>query len=96
VVPDVSYRLDSRRCLRAARLARRALGVDSDGADANGPDLLSLIVEQTPTLTLFQSGSFYPYSTATPSAAPTPTPVRHRTLAPELAARHELPERSGA
>jgi inositol phosphorylceramide mannosyltransferase catalytic subunit len=51
---------------RAARLARRTLGVGPQPRDANGPYLFSLILEQHPTLTIFDSSVFYPYSWSEP------------------------------
>ena len=47
---------------RAAALARRTLGTGANSADANGPYLLTLIVEQEPDgITIFDNGRFYPY-----------------------------------
>lgn len=47
---------------RAARLTRRTLGTGAHSAEANGPYLLTLIIEQEPTVTLFGSPLFYPFS----------------------------------
>jgi hypothetical protein len=46
---------------RAARLARQTLGLGLHSADANGPYLLSLILEQEPSVTIFGADKFYPY-----------------------------------
>lgn len=46
---------------RAAQLARRTLGTGAHSADANGPYLLSLILEQEPGVALFGAELFYPY-----------------------------------
>jgi len=47
---------------RAARLARRTVGIGACSPDASGPYFLSLIIEQEPRVTLFPSRLFYPYS----------------------------------
>jgi inositol phosphorylceramide mannosyltransferase catalytic subunit len=46
---------------RAARLARRTLGTGAHSVDANGPYMLSLIIEQEPSVTIFGAHLFYPY-----------------------------------
>jgi len=46
---------------RAARVARKTLGVGAHSADANGPYLLSLILEQEPAVAIFGAQLFYPY-----------------------------------
>ncbi len=47
---------------RAARLTRRTLGLGAHSADANGPYLLSLILEQEPSSTaILPARLFYPY-----------------------------------
>lgn len=46
---------------RAARLAREALGLGPNGTDANGAYFFSLIVEQEPGVTLFDSSVFRSY-----------------------------------
>ncbi len=46
---------------RAARLARRTLGTGAHSADANGPYLLSLILEQEPGVAILGAERFYPY-----------------------------------
>jgi inositol phosphorylceramide mannosyltransferase catalytic subunit len=46
---------------RAAQLARRTLGTGAHSVDANGPYLLSLILEQEPSVTIFAARLFYPY-----------------------------------
>ncbi len=47
---------------RAARLSHVTLGLGLHSADANGPYLMSLILEQEPAVTLFGAGTFYPYT----------------------------------
>jgi hypothetical protein len=47
--------------VRAARLARRTLGTGAHSVDANGPYLLSLILEQEPSVRIFGAHLFYPY-----------------------------------
>lgn len=47
--------------VRAARLARRTLGRGAHSVDANGPYLMSLILEQEPSVTIFGAHLFYPY-----------------------------------
>jgi hypothetical protein len=46
---------------RAARLSRYTLGVGAHSADANGPYLFSLILEQDHDLAIFAAHMFYPY-----------------------------------
>jgi Glycosyltransferase sugar-binding region containing DXD motif len=46
---------------RAARLTRQTLGVGPHSADANGPRLLSLILEQDSGVSIFGAQHFYPY-----------------------------------
>ncbi|HTA96332.1 MAG TPA: glycosyltransferase [Solirubrobacteraceae bacterium] len=50
-----------RAFVRAAQLARRTLGTGAHSVDANGPYLLSLILEQEPSVTIFGAHLFYPY-----------------------------------
>ncbi len=50
-----------RAFLRAARLARCTLGTGAHSVDANGPYMLSLILEQEPEVTIFGAHLFYPY-----------------------------------
>jgi hypothetical protein len=47
---------------RAARLSRLTLGLGLHSADANGPYLMSLIVEQEPEVTIFGAEKFYPFT----------------------------------
>lgn len=49
---------------RAARLARLTLGLGLHSADANGPYLMSLILEQEPEVTIFGAEKFYPFTWA--------------------------------
>jgi inositol phosphorylceramide mannosyltransferase catalytic subunit len=58
---------------RAAQLARPTLGSGPHHTDANGSYLLSLIVEQEPSITIFDSSLFYPRERADPDR-------RHDTL----------------
>jgi hypothetical protein len=46
---------------RAAALARSTLGLGTHSPDANGPYLLSLVVEQEGGVTILVPGTFYPY-----------------------------------
>jgi Glycosyltransferase sugar-binding region containing DXD motif len=46
---------------RAARLARQTLGTGPQSTVANGPYLLSLILEQEPGVAILEAGCFYPY-----------------------------------
>ncbi len=46
---------------RAAYLTRRTLGIGAHSADANGPYLMSLILEQDPGVAIFGAELFYPY-----------------------------------
>jgi hypothetical protein len=46
---------------RAAQLTRQTLGVGPSSPEANGPYLLSLILEQEPTVAIFGAPLFYPY-----------------------------------
>jgi hypothetical protein len=46
---------------RAARLARQTLGTGAHSADANGPYLLTLILEQEPGVAILGAELFYPY-----------------------------------
>jgi hypothetical protein len=46
---------------RAARLTRRTLGAGAHSADANGPYLLSLILEDEPGVAILGAEHFYPY-----------------------------------
>jgi hypothetical protein len=46
---------------RAAKLARSTLGLGAHSADANGPYFFSLLLEQEPALTIFETELFYPY-----------------------------------
>lgn len=46
---------------RAARLARRTLGIGEHSADANGPYFMKLILEQEPNVAIFGAHLFYPY-----------------------------------
>ena len=69
---------------RAARLARQTLGLGLHSADANGPYLLSLILEQEPGVTIFGTEKFYPYPWDEPERAgdafPDAYAVHHWTL----------------
>jgi hypothetical protein len=47
---------------RAARLSHLTLGLGLHSADANGPYLMSLILEQEPEVTIFGAEKFYPYT----------------------------------
>ena len=47
---------------RAAQLSRDTLGLGLHSADANGPYLMSLILEQDPDVTIFGAERFYPYT----------------------------------
>jgi hypothetical protein len=46
---------------RAARLARRTLGTGEHSANANGPYLLSLVLEEEPGVAILGAEHFYPY-----------------------------------
>jgi hypothetical protein len=46
---------------RAAMLARQTLGTGVNSADANGPLLMTLILEQEPGVTVLGAEHFYPY-----------------------------------
>jgi hypothetical protein len=46
---------------RAARVARQTLGIGAHSVDANGPYLLSLILEQEPGVAILGAELFYPY-----------------------------------
>jgi LPS sulfotransferase NodH len=69
---------------RAARLTRRTLGSGVHSPDANGPGLLSLILEQEPSLAIFPACLFYPYLWNQPErrheAFPRAYAVHHWTL----------------
>lgn len=47
--------------IRAARLARQTLGTGNNSADANGPYLLTLVLEQEPGVTILGAEHLYPY-----------------------------------
>jgi inositol phosphorylceramide mannosyltransferase catalytic subunit len=47
--------------VRAAAIARRTLGLGAHSADANGPYMLSLVLEDEPGVTIFGAELFYPY-----------------------------------
>lgn len=55
--------------VRAAALARQTLGTGAHSADANGPYLVSLILEQEPGVTIFGAERFYPYRWDEPERA---------------------------
>ena len=69
---------------RAARLARQTSGLGAHSADANGPYLLTLLLEQEPGATIFGAETFYPYTWEEPERAGEPFPnayaVHHWTL----------------
>ena len=46
---------------RAAREARRTLGLGEHSADANGPYFLSLVLEQQPGVAILGADTFYPF-----------------------------------
>jgi inositol phosphorylceramide mannosyltransferase catalytic subunit len=59
---------------RAARLTRQTLGSGVHSPDANGPGLLSLILEQEAGLAILPAGMFYPYLWDEPERRDEPFP----------------------
>jgi mannosyltransferase OCH1-like enzyme len=62
---------------RAARLARSMVGLGRHSTDANGPYLLSLLLEQQSDATIFGPERFYPYSWDELERATEPFPDAH-------------------
>jgi hypothetical protein len=73
---------------RAAKLARQTLGMGAHSADASGPYLLSLILEQEPDVTTFGAELFYPYGWDEPER-------RHETFPDAYAVHHWAKGRHG-
>jgi inositol phosphorylceramide mannosyltransferase catalytic subunit len=69
---------------RAVRLARSTLGLGLHSADANGPYMVSLLLEQEPGVRILGADRFYPYSWDEPERGaetfPDATAVHHWAL----------------
>ncbi len=66
---------------RAMRLARSTLGIGAKSTDANGPYMLSLVLEQEEGVTIFPARLFYPYLWDEPER-------RHEPFADAYAVHH--------